>query len=131
MKNMNWEQISDQLTAKGLTAATAQYASKRNAPGFAFEADWTYYGTGHGVTDRWLITSVGTDSIGTGVDRWLLAYDIDADNATTGRVVLLGGPISDEDDSRLLEKAQNSGWWNGGRVDLETLDRWLRSEGVK
>lgn len=108
MQDANWEQIRDQLSAQGLRVVSPRWELHRLAPGFEHEADWSCYGTGYGVADRWLITSVGAGGLGSGSDRWLLAYEMDADNARTGRVVLVGGPISEEDDHRLLQEANNS-----------------------
>ncbi|MCK0441065.1 hypothetical protein MUG78_16825 [Gordonia alkaliphila] len=122
MQDTTWEALAAELAEHGLVPTTPRTASQKNAPGFLYEADWTTAATGHGNDGgRWLVTSVSTDALGRGAERWLIAYEI-AVGGKTGRIVkLLEGPISEDADARLLAEAGRQVWWRNGAPDLNDL----------
>jgi hypothetical protein len=128
MQESTWNRISTELVAEGVAVASARFGNKRAAPGFVYEADWTCYGTGCEVEGRWLITSVSSGAIGSGAERWLIAYEIDANDAPTGRVIQIVGPITEDDDGRLLAAAKEQDWWNRDAPDLAALADWVDNQ---
>lgn len=128
-----YSSIEELAAALGMKLNT----NHRGGLGFEWEADWGYRLSGQGQPGGirrggWLVTRAQYSSASQ--NGHLIAYEIDAKDAKTGRCALLRTPWpADLDNSELARVQASPGWTSRGaegEMNIDDLDAMLAGERI-